>query len=236
MKRAFPQMRLLFRSSWGVCWQGPLRGADFDYEVRILYLNGNDIGRCEVAAHCWFPEVVIVDPPLRKRHGDNYVPHVYDTDGEPILCLFDARAEEWDQGMSVADTIIPWAAKWLFFYELWLATGQWEGGGRHPDARDRKAQQCVFPSVLATTSRRRIRLPDDLREPSRNDANRFLGPWTKNSGYFQSTEEESAESCLRDFSRRLKRLIWEMEASATTLISLWELQREGSSPSVWPTD
>jgi hypothetical protein len=29
----------------------------------------------------------------------------------------------------IADTLVPWASEWLFDYELWLATGEWYGGG-----------------------------------------------------------------------------------------------------------
>ena len=29
----------------------------------------------------------------------------------------------------ISDTIIPWVADWLLYYELWLATGEWLGGG-----------------------------------------------------------------------------------------------------------
>jgi hypothetical protein len=31
--------------------------------------------------------------------------------------------------MMIATTIIPWLALWLYYYEVWLATGHWEGGG-----------------------------------------------------------------------------------------------------------
>jgi hypothetical protein len=31
--------------------------------------------------------------------------------------------------MLVATTIMPWLLLWLTFYELWLATGVWLGGG-----------------------------------------------------------------------------------------------------------
>jgi len=29
-------------------------------------------------------------------------------------------------------TIIPWTIEWLYFYKIWLATGEWCGGGEHP--------------------------------------------------------------------------------------------------------
>lgn len=33
----------------------------------------------------------------------------------------------------IANTIIPWTIEWLYYYELWLATGEWLGGGDHPE-------------------------------------------------------------------------------------------------------
>ena len=33
----------------------------------------------------------------------------------------------------IAETIIPWAAEWLFFFEGWLIDGHWAGGGTHPE-------------------------------------------------------------------------------------------------------
>jgi hypothetical protein len=38
----------------------------------------------------------------------------------------------------VADYIIPWISCWLYFYEVWLATGTWIGGGTHPE----KPEHC----------------------------------------------------------------------------------------------
>lgn len=34
--------------------------------------------------------------------------------------------------MHLSQTIVPWSADWLACYELWLMTGRWTGGGRHP--------------------------------------------------------------------------------------------------------
>jgi hypothetical protein len=55
----------------------------------------------------------------------------------------DLRAAEEESGMHrvaarlsesfgrepVDNTILPWISEWLFFYELWLFTGDWLGGG-----------------------------------------------------------------------------------------------------------
>jgi len=34
--------------------------------------------------------------------------------------------------MWIADTTMLWAAKWLYFYELWHFDGVWRGGGVGP--------------------------------------------------------------------------------------------------------
>lgn len=35
--------------------------------------------------------------------------------------------------MRIANTILPWTSLWLYYYEIWLGTGKWEGGGDHPE-------------------------------------------------------------------------------------------------------
>jgi hypothetical protein len=37
--------------------------------------------------------------------------------------------------MLLAYTVVPWTSEWLVFYELWLITGEWLGGGTHPAPR-----------------------------------------------------------------------------------------------------
>ncbi|MEZ5659385.1 MAG: hypothetical protein R3E83_12920 [Burkholderiaceae bacterium] len=37
---------------------------------------------------------------------------------------------------SIADTIVPWTYEWLFYFEEWLVSDEWKGGGRHPEVRD----------------------------------------------------------------------------------------------------
>lgn len=82
-----------------------------DYTVRITYSVGE------------YPRVVIVDPPLVPDTG-GLLPHFY---REGSLCLH--RANEWDESMLIVDTIVPWTAEWLAYYELWKRTGRWYGDG-----------------------------------------------------------------------------------------------------------
>lgn len=72
------------------------------------------------------PVVRILHPRLTPPEG-KHLPHVF-ADDQPCLHFPD----EWDPEMLIADTIIPWTSEWLYFYELWLVTGDWQGGGHEP--------------------------------------------------------------------------------------------------------
>ncbi len=61
------------------------------------------------------------------------IPHRYH-DGS--ICLFSGA--EWTADKAIAQTIVPWLLEWLAFYEGWLATREWQGGGTHPE-RSRKS-------------------------------------------------------------------------------------------------
>jgi hypothetical protein len=43
------------------------------------------------------------------------------------LCLYDWREQPWQHKFHLHETIIPWIAEWLVFYELFLITGKWLG-------------------------------------------------------------------------------------------------------------
>jgi hypothetical protein len=91
------------------------------YRVRIEYVLGDR------------PHVTVIDPQLERPRGEP-LPHVFPHDE---LCLyfreFDGRTD------LIAKTIVPWASEWLYFYEVWLTTGEWHGGGVHPPRPTRVA-------------------------------------------------------------------------------------------------
>ena len=75
----------------------------------------------------------IVGDELEKLDAPNF-PHKFDIDAENKMvriCLY--RYSEFNSSKLLANTIIPWAIEWLYYYELWLATGEWLGGGEHPE-------------------------------------------------------------------------------------------------------
>jgi hypothetical protein len=78
---------------------------------------------------------VVVSPNLNELADGRHLPHVYST--KPVrLCLFDPQTAEWSPSAAIADTIVPWIYEWLFFFEEWLVSDEWKGGGRHPEVRD----------------------------------------------------------------------------------------------------
>ncbi len=76
------------------------------------------------------PDVKVVQPALRPGKDGEKIPHMY---AQERLCLFLPGSGEWKPADPIALTIVPWASLWLYFYEVWHATGEWLGGGVHPD-------------------------------------------------------------------------------------------------------
>jgi len=91
------------------------------YQMRIDYRHGD------------VPQVFVDDPDLAglAEAEGRRLPHVYQQ--RPArLCLYLPRAGEWSGWMRIDQTVVPWAALWLFYFEEWLDSDEWNGGGAHP--------------------------------------------------------------------------------------------------------
>jgi len=101
-------------------WTGELQpsGMSENYMVRIEYTLRRR------------PRIWVLSPPLRPRRPGQRIPHTFH-DGSVCLHLH----QDWAPAMSIADTIIPWLTLWLYYYEVWQATGEWLGGGHEPRTR-----------------------------------------------------------------------------------------------------
>jgi hypothetical protein len=134
MTEQWPGFRLNEHTSRSATWEGVLAPIDREHTLRVRcsvpYVIEN------VTAHDVQPRVQVIGPRL-ERHDDyeqGPIPHVYACDSEPelpYLCLFSPSLSEWSTDDLVAHTTIFWAAQWLYFYEFWLLTKKWKGGGRH---------------------------------------------------------------------------------------------------------
>ncbi len=84
----------------------------------------------------WKIVVYVHSPkPLKLAKGETKLPHVYDSKAQ-ILCLFRSSKDEWNPSMLLSESVVHWAVEWLYFYEIWLCTGRWLGGGEHPPRKD----------------------------------------------------------------------------------------------------
>jgi hypothetical protein len=90
-----------------------------EYAVRIEYRQGGT------------PQVYVEDPDLTILAAGRRLPHVYDQ-SPTRLCLYLPGSGEWESWMRLDHTIVPWTALWLFYFEDWLHSDEWKGGGQHP--------------------------------------------------------------------------------------------------------
>lgn len=84
------------------------------YDVRVLYCAGRH------------PQVFVQEPSL-VPNKNGWLPHMYSDTGS--LCLYDPESDEWSPRDWLVETVIPWTAEWLLFYELWRFTDVWHGSG-----------------------------------------------------------------------------------------------------------
>lgn len=124
MAALFPQFQCAWRRG-RARWLGPVKPSAMseEYRVRVEYGIGES------------PKAWVLSPSLRPRDGCNSIPHTYPG---PRPCVFLPGSDEWRPDQYISDTIIPWTSLWLFYYEVWHATGEWLGGGVHPQAKEPK--------------------------------------------------------------------------------------------------
>ena len=91
------------------------------YTVRMVLSKNNN------------PKIYVLHPKIKTRKKKR-PPHIYDFD-EGRICLFLPREIN---SYSCYDKIVPWIAEWLLFYEIWLVTGNWNGGGHILDVKKDK--------------------------------------------------------------------------------------------------
>jgi hypothetical protein len=126
MEKLFPGFEVSWKKNT-VIWTGILKPTEMSatYTVQISY-----------SLNMAQPEVIILSPKL-KRRGDEKIPHIYPG---TKLCLFRPRKKEWTKEMFIAETIVPWTSLWLYYYEMWHATGVWLGGGEHFEPKKKRGE------------------------------------------------------------------------------------------------
>ncbi len=138
MAQRWPQFQVSRPGDQLVIWSGDLQGLERSFHITIEYgtpkQDDQEMYRLMPVVRVQCPSLVLNS----EAEEESPLPHVYpDKDNDyrlsPLspLCLFDPRADEWNHSMKIANTTIPWTARWLACYEIWEATGRWVGGGHH---------------------------------------------------------------------------------------------------------
>lgn len=88
------------------------------YEVQITYKLKNN------------PDIILLSPKIERNFKEEMPEHLY---SQERLCLFRPIYGEFKFSDFLSETILPWIALWLYHYEVWHLTGDWLGGGEHPN-------------------------------------------------------------------------------------------------------
>lgn len=225
IRRLYPGFRLVGDFGLWAVWEGTLTPVRKAYTVRLTYFPRLFFTEFQIAN----PRISItVEDPvigLDPRGTGELPPHVYPNISRPEfprLCLFDPATDQWDGDKLIAETILPWTARWLFFFEGWMATGEWFGGGRHPE---RSADPWKTPSDLDPELRAR-------RERAANVAFHRLGQETGNFASFALMAAASEGSFPPRYWRDWKSAFSPVPRSPVTSI----LSPEPRPVEFWPSD
>jgi hypothetical protein len=107
-----------------------ISGVELTCRGRILPTDQSEAYRVEIKYLPWCaPDVRIIEPEIDFTPGA----HMYRSNN---LCLYDWREQPWQRNWHLHETVIPWTAEWLVFYELFLLTGKWHGkAADHPEIK-----------------------------------------------------------------------------------------------------
>ena len=108
MMLKFPEFRFYKNGCLAFGWIGKLKPTEVSpfYTVKIEY-------------HHRHPKVYILEPMILEK-----APHRY---GDGHLCLYYPKDKSYNEASVIADSIVPWTALWLYYYEIWLKEGVWWG-------------------------------------------------------------------------------------------------------------
>ena len=118
LKSTYPESKIFIKNNC-LIWYGEIKPTPFShvYKIKIICNRGKK------------PKIFLCGEHIEGIEKNDF-PHNYHKDKkkqEVHLCL--NMPHEFNYSLRIVDTIIPWTQEWLFYYEIWLITGQWRGGG-----------------------------------------------------------------------------------------------------------
>jgi len=122
MRKHFPRFKCSLKNRCLQCTGNiiPDEGCN-EYTIRIVYHRRG------------VPKVYIEHPTITPSPAI----HTY-ADGR--LCLYDPRVTPWSGKYHLHETIMPWTAEWLVYFELYKIHGEWFGPEAPHSGTDEKKE------------------------------------------------------------------------------------------------
>ena len=127
LDQSFPSDRCSINRDM-LLWEGSIAASAFGrrYRIRIEYQ--------------WrgVPKIFVVEPDLHAIADavipSRNIPHLH-TQVPVRLCVYLPGSGEWHSSKAIAATLVPWSVIWFGFFEDWVFTDVWSGGGIHLDVK-----------------------------------------------------------------------------------------------------
>ena len=104
----------------------------------------SDIYRILVVYHkdYYYPSVYILSNDISQL---SKAPHLYDREKIKLCLYYPTDNNKWTKKDSLCNTIVAWTYLWLYYYEEWLYSREWKGGGIHPNPEDEEVRKKLSP-------------------------------------------------------------------------------------------
>ncbi|TCU13707.1 hypothetical protein [Rhizobium sullae] len=199
---------MTFDGGWFATWEGTLTPIAQSYRIWIRYFP--ELQWDEVTLAHRYATVKVLDPLIAPdvRGTGELTPHVYryrQPPHSPALCAWDPVDEPFNPTVYLADHVIPAVIRWLVFYEDWLDTGEWRGGGKHPDPDAVLMDRKPFSKSVCQPSEKLFVAALDRRVTrATGSATSIMAIGRASYGLFPSTIEIFQGRFFGRFGRRLR--------------------------------
>ena len=204
---------MTFDGKWFATWEGTLAPISQTYLIWIRYFP--ELFWDEVTLSHPYVRVKVLDPLIAPdvRGTGERTPHVYryrQPDNSPALCAWDPVDEPFSPSLYIADHVVPAVIRWLFFYEDWLDTGIWRGGGKHPDPDAALMDRSLAPGGRSASSPQATRVTGALERRVSEEigsATSTMAIGRASFDLFPSALDLVDQSYFRRFGRRLGKAV-----------------------------
>ncbi len=135
----------------------------YDAQPNVL----SDVYRILVVYHKdqYSPAVYVLSDDISEL---SKAPHLYDREKIKLCLYYPIGNKEWTKRDSLCNTIVAWTYLWLYYYEEWLYSGKWKGGGAHPSSKAEEVEE------KKTSSLKRIRGYKNKRKNKNSKAENYI--------------------------------------------------------------